>query len=98
MGSQPPNRLSFLSARWEKLFLLTYDVDPEVLIPHLPPGTALDCIDGRAFVSLVAFDFLQTKVLGIPWPSRKSIFDFMFDTQIQIEEGLSLFENMYPKN
>ena len=72
MGSQPPNRLSFLSARWEKLFLLTYDVDPEVLIPHLPPGTALDCIDGRAFVSLVAFDFLQTKVLGIPWPGYQN--------------------------
>ena len=72
MGTLPPNRIPFLSARWEKLLLLTYDVEPELLIPHLPPGLELDCIDGRAFVSLVAFDFLNTKVLGIPGPGYQN--------------------------
>ncbi|HTG49386.1 MAG TPA: DUF2071 domain-containing protein, partial [Gemmatimonadales bacterium] len=40
----------------------------EALAPHLPPGLALDRWEGHAFVSLVAFDFLDTRVGGIPWP------------------------------
>lgn len=72
MESKPPNRISFLSARWERLLLVTYAVEPELLLPHLPPHLELDCIDGSAFVSLVAFDFLNTKVLGIPWPGYRN--------------------------
>ena len=34
----------------------------------MPPGLVADTIDGAAFVSLVAFDFLDTRVLGIKWP------------------------------
>ena len=72
MSSTLPDRIAFLSARWERLFLLTYSVDPDLLLPHLPPELELDTIDGKAFVSLVAFDFLQTKVLGIPWPGYRN--------------------------
>jgi uncharacterized protein len=72
MESKPPNRRSFLSARWERLLLVTYAVNPELLSPYLPPNIELDCIDGNAFVSLVAFDFLNTKVLGIPWPGYRN--------------------------
>src|SRR5262249_23535543 len=39
---------------------------------RLPPGLALDTRDGNAFVSLVAFEFLHTRVLGIPWPGYKN--------------------------
>jgi uncharacterized protein YqjF (DUF2071 family) len=39
-----------------------------MLQPLLPPGCALDLINGDAFASLVAFDFLDTRVLGIHWP------------------------------
>jgi uncharacterized protein len=58
----------FLSARWENLILLTYAVDPATLTNLLPPGVTLDTIKGNAFVSLVAFDFLETKVKGIKFP------------------------------
>ena len=62
----------FLTARWSNLFLATYPVPPALLQAHLPPGLALDFRDEQAFVSLVAFDFLDTKVLGVPWPGYRN--------------------------
>ena len=43
-------------------------MEDEVLAYRLPPGLALDRWEGRALVSLVAFDFLDTRVAGVPWP------------------------------
>jgi uncharacterized protein YqjF (DUF2071 family) len=63
---------SFLTARWTNLFLASYAVRQELLRPRLPPGLELDLRDGQAFVSLVAFDFLDTKVLGVPWPGYRN--------------------------
>ena len=60
--------IPFLTARWSNLALLTYAVPARVLEPDLPPGCQLDEREGRVFVSLVAFDFLDTRVLGVPWP------------------------------
>lgn len=61
-------RFPFLTARWSNLALLTYAVPPAVLQPFVPPMCELDTINGNAFVSLVAFDFLDTRVCGIRWP------------------------------
>lgn len=59
----------FLTAEWRRLILLTYAVEPDLLKAYLPEGLALDVYnDGRAFVSFVAFDFLNTKVKGISIP------------------------------
>jgi len=66
-----PERRAFLTARWENLCLVTYAVDPARLKPLLHSELSLDTVDGRAFVSLVAFDFLDTRVLGIPWPGYR---------------------------
>jgi uncharacterized protein YqjF (DUF2071 family) len=60
--------MSFLTARWTDLCLITYAVPPAVLEPRLPPGLQLDTRDGQAFVSLVAFQFRDTRVLGVAWP------------------------------
>lgn len=62
------NARPFLRARWHDLLLVTYAVPDELLAPHLPRGLALDRWDGRALVSLVAFDFVDTRVWGLPWP------------------------------
>lgn len=62
----------FLTARWSNLFLATYVVPPALLEPRLPPGLQLDLRDGQAFVSLVAFDFLDTRVFGVPWPGFRN--------------------------
>lgn len=65
-------RLAFLSARWSNLVLLTYAVPSDLLEPYLPAGVTLDLRDGQAFASLVAFDFLDTRVLGVPWPGFRN--------------------------
>lgn len=62
----------FLTARWAHLINLTYAVDPALLLPHVPPGLELDVQDGKAFASVVAFDFLDTRVFGVSWPGFKN--------------------------
>jgi uncharacterized protein YqjF (DUF2071 family) len=59
----------FLSAEWRHLAMLNYLVEPAVLAPFVPAGTELDAWQGRTFVSVVGFLFLDTRVLGaaIPW-------------------------------
>jgi len=62
---------AFLTARWCNLFLANYPVPADLLRPLLPPGLDLDLLDGQPYVSLVAFQFLETRVLGIPWPGYR---------------------------
>lgn len=62
---------AFLSARWEHLILASYAVPPALLAPRLPPGVELDLFEGSPMVSLVGFMFLDTRVLGIPWPGYR---------------------------
>ena len=59
---------AFLTAKWNNLIMLNYEVDPEVLKPHLPPFTELDLWQGKALVSMVGFLFRETRVKGIKWP------------------------------
>ncbi|HEY1380510.1 MAG TPA: DUF2071 domain-containing protein [Gemmataceae bacterium] len=68
---EPPSGRPFLTARWSNLFLATYAVPDELLAPRLPPGLDLDRRGGSAFISLVAFDFRDTRVFGIPWPGYR---------------------------
>lgn len=59
----------FLTAEWRHLAMLNFEVDPKVLSPFVPVGTELDDWQGRTFVSVVGFMFLNTRVFGvaIPW-------------------------------
>jgi uncharacterized protein YqjF (DUF2071 family) len=62
----------FLTARWCNLILANYAVPDEVLLPHLPPGVELDRRNGSGYASLVGFQFLDTKVLGVGWPTFRN--------------------------
>jgi len=70
----------FLTAHWANLAIVTYAVPPGLLASRLPQGSGL-VLDERgdlerlgalpghtALVSLVAFEFLDTRVMGIRWP------------------------------
>lgn len=59
----------FLTAEWRHLMNFTFAVDPALLEPHLPDGCALARWQGKSHVSAVAFDFRETRVLGVkvPW-------------------------------
>lgn len=59
---------TFLTATWSHLLNLSFAVPDALLLPHLPPELELDRWEGQAYVSLVAFDFLNTRVRGIKVP------------------------------
>ena len=61
----------FLTAQWRDLLMLNYEADEAVLRPYVPLGTELDLHDGRAYLSVVAFRFLNTRALGIPIPGHR---------------------------
>jgi uncharacterized protein YqjF (DUF2071 family) len=58
----------FLTAEWRALAMLNYEVDPSLLLPYVPAGTEVDFWNGKAFVSLVGFRFLKTRVFGMRFP------------------------------
>lgn len=62
-------RPKFLTACWQDLLMLNYEADPLLLRPHVPRGTELDDFNGRVYVSIVGFRFLDTCVMGfqVPW-------------------------------
>ncbi len=59
---------TLLKASWNNLFMANYVIDPKVLLPYLPYGTELDLFEGKCYVSLVGFMFLDTKLIGIKFP------------------------------
>jgi hypothetical protein len=58
----------FLTARWSRLILANYTLDPALLEPWMPAGTEPDLFGGRCYVSLVGFLFDDTRLLGVPVP------------------------------
>jgi uncharacterized protein len=58
----------FLTADWRWLVMLNYEIDPMVLQPFVPAGTELDQWQGKTFVSMVGFRFLNTKIFGMTIP------------------------------
>ena len=64
--------MTFLTAEWRKLLMANYFVPPELLAPYLPFGTELDLWQGRCYVSLVGFMFMNTRVLGLSIPFHRN--------------------------
>ena len=60
--------MTFLKAYWKNLILINYEINPNILTPFLPKGTALDSFNGKYFISIVGFMFKDTKVLGVKLP------------------------------
>jgi uncharacterized protein YqjF (DUF2071 family) len=65
------NAGSFLTANWQSLAMLNYEVPPETLLPFLPEGTELDTFEGITYASMVGFLFLDTRVLGLAIPFHR---------------------------
>jgi len=51
--------------------MLNFDIDPEALRPLVPAGTELDVWNGRSYVSVVGFLFLDTRVRGLAIPGHR---------------------------
>ncbi len=61
----------FLAAEWRYLALLNFIIEPSILAPFVPQGTELDFLEGKTFVSVVGFLFLNTRVLGVGFPLHR---------------------------
>jgi uncharacterized protein len=61
----------FLTAMWRDLAMLNYEIDPSVLTSRVPRGTELDAWNGRTFVSVVGFRFIDTRVRGLAIPGHR---------------------------
>jgi uncharacterized protein YqjF (DUF2071 family) len=62
----------FLTAVWQDLVMLNYEIDPGLLEEFVPGGTVLDSFLGKTYVSLVGIRFCRTKLfgsLGVPFHS-----------------------------
>ncbi|MCA9135242.1 MAG: DUF2071 domain-containing protein [Planctomycetales bacterium] len=60
-----------MSAQWRYLTMINYSVDREILDPLVPRGCELDLWNDQAYVSLVGFRFLDTRLKGIPIPFHR---------------------------
>lgn len=60
--------MSFLKAEWRKLAIANYEVDSSLLRDYLPYGTELDLWNGKCYVSLVGFMFVNTRLLNLKIP------------------------------
>jgi uncharacterized protein len=58
----------FLTAEWVNVAMLSYAVDPALLLPLVPAGTDLDAFTGQTYVSLVGFEFNRTRMAGFSVP------------------------------
>lgn len=81
------NKAVFLTAKWEYLVMLNYEVSPSILTPYLPKGTQLDLYDGKALVSVVGFLFNDTKVFGLQWPYHTNFEEVNLRFYVKRKEG-----------
>jgi uncharacterized protein YqjF (DUF2071 family) len=58
----------FLTAEWNDLALINYEIDPKILENYIPKGTAIDLWNDKCYISLIGFMFENVKVLGIKIP------------------------------
>jgi uncharacterized protein len=94
----------FLTAKWQDLVMANYKINPSLLADFLPKHTTLDFYEGDCYVSLVAFKFLHTKVLGIPVPFHTNFeevnlrFYVKHETKDEIRRGVVFIKEIVPKS
>ncbi|MEP6704260.1 MAG: DUF2071 domain-containing protein, partial [Acidobacteriota bacterium] len=67
--------------------MANYEIDPTLLADRVPGGTELDFHEGRCFVSLVGFMFLNTRVLAFSIPLHKNFEEVNLRFYVKCESG-----------
>ncbi len=90
---------AFLTASWDHLINITYALDPKLLLPYLPNGLELDKIEGKAFVSFVAFEFNNVRVKGmlLPFHSQFPEINLRFYVNKNGQRGVVFIKEFVPK-
>ena len=77
----------FLAAEWRKLALAQYAVDREILLKYLPPNTELDDWQGKYYVSLVGFMFIDVKLRGLNIPFHTNFEEVNLRFYVRYKDG-----------
>lgn len=78
---------SFLTAEWRYLLMLNYEIDPQILASRVPAGTELDLWSGKAYVSMVGFQFLHTRLRGIAIPFHRNFSEVNLRFYVRRQSG-----------
>ena len=93
----------FLTAEWRDLIMANYEVDPALLADRVPAGTELDLHDGKCFVSLVGFMFLDTRVMDFLVPFHVNFeevnlrFYVRRETEGELRRGVVFVKEIVPR-
>ena len=94
---------TFLTAEWRDLALLNFEIEPDVLLPHVPGGTEIDLWDGRCFVSVVGFRFFRTRLMGLPIPFHSNFLEVNLrfyvrrEVQGELRRGVVFIKEIVPR-
>ncbi|WP_231459470.1 YqjF family protein [Pedobacter sp. Leaf132] len=77
----------FLTAEWRKLALAQYAVDAEILKKYLPANTELDDWQGKYYVSLVGFMFVNVKLRGFNIPFHTNFEEVNLRFYVKFKDG-----------
>jgi len=77
----------FLTARWSMLAMLNFEIDPVAVAPLVPGGTELDSFNGRTYVSVVGFRFLNTRLKGVAVPFHRDFDEINLRYYVRRKDG-----------
>lgn len=60
--------MSFLTAEWNDLAIVNYEIDPKIVENYIPIGTELDLWNNKCYISLIGFMFEEVKIVGLKIP------------------------------
>ena len=79
-----------LCAEWRDLVMISYEIDPLLLVPHVPGGASLDFHAGQALVTVVGLRMLNTRVAGVPVPFHQDLEQVNFRFYVWRQAGNEL--------
>lgn len=94
---------TFMKAYWKNLVMINYEVPQAILAPFVPVGTELDLWGGKAYISLVAFLFDETKVMGLPAIGNRTFeevnlrFYLKRELDDEVKRGVAFIKEIVPK-
>jgi uncharacterized protein len=94
---------TFLRAEWRKLAIANFVVDADLLQELLPAKTSFDLWEGKCYVSLIGFMFLNTTVLNFRIPFHENFeevnlrFYVKYADGDELKRGVVFIRELVPK-
>lgn len=67
--------------------MINYIIDKRILEKHLPKGTEIELFEGKCYISLIGFMFMNTKLKGIPIPFHRNFEEINLRFYVTREEN-----------